>query len=301
MQRIFDSRQLLAFITLARLGSFTQTAKELALTQSAISHAIKTLEEDVGCRLVERNSRKAVLTQAGEVFLAHAERSLGSMNAAREELDAMSIWGQGRLRIGASSTSCQYILPTVLREFRQCFPKCAISIESGDQPRQLELLLNNQIDIALMLEPLRYRELDFIPLFEDELRFVVPPAHPWAKAGRASTEAAATETFLTYHKNSATSRMIGEHLRLERIQPGATIELSSMEAIKELVRVGVGVGVLAPWVCKAELAQGILVSLPMGKHALKRNWGIAHVKGRSPRLGEEVFIGLCKTVTEPMG
>ena len=301
MQRIFDSRQLLAFTTLSRLGSFTQTAKELALTQSAISHAIKTLEDDVGCKLVERGSKKVVLTQAGEVFLSHVERSLSAMVTARDELDAMSVWGQGRLRIGASSTTCQYILPTVLREFRQCFPKCAISIESGDQPRQLELLMNNQIDVALMLEPMRYRELDYIPLFKDELRFVVPSAHPWAKLSRVAPEKVTEETLLMYNKTSATSRMVGEHFRQERIQPAAIIELASMEAIKELVRVGLGVGVIAPWVCKAELSQGMLISLPIGRNPLERSWGIAQVKGRSPRLGEEVFVGLCKTVTEGIG
>lgn len=301
MIRIFDSRQLLAFVTLARVGSFTQTAKELSLTQSAISHAIKTLEDDVGCQLIERASKKAVLTQSGEVFLAHAERSLGAMGAARDELDAMSVWGQGRLRVGASSTSCQYILPTVLREFRQCFPKCSITIESGDQPRQLELLLNNQVDLALIIEPQRYRELDFTPLFEDELKFIVTPVHPWARAKRINPELASAESFIMYNRTSATSRMVGEHLREERFSPGSVIELSSMEAIKELVRVGLGVGILAPWVCKAELEQGSLVALPMGRNPLRRTWGIAGIKGRSTKLGEDVFVGLCKTVTEGMG
>jgi len=298
MQRIFDSRQLLAFTTLARLGSFTQTAKELSLTQSAISHAIKVLEDEVGCLLVERSSKKAMLTQAGEVFLAHAERSLGAMTAARDELDLMTVWGQGRLRIGASSTTCQYILPTVLREFRQCFPKCAITIESGDQPRQIELLLNNQIDVALLLEPSRYRELEFTPLFTDELCFVTTPVHPWAVAGRVTAEKVAAETLIVYNRGSTTHRMFAEHLREERIQLGQVIELSSMEAIKELVRVGVGVGVLAPWVCRPELEKGTLVSLPIGRRPLARQWGLAHVKGRTPRLGEDVFVGLCKTVAE---
>lgn len=301
MQRIFDSRQLLAFVTLARLGNFTHTAKELSLTQSAISHAIKTLEEEVGCQLVERASKRTVLTQAGEVFLAHAERSLASMYAARDELDHMTVWGQGRLRIGASSTTCQYILPTVLREFRQCFPKCSITIETGDQPRQLEMLLGNQTDLAIMLEPERYRELEFVPLFKDELMFVTTPVHPWAKAREVTPQMLAEETLIVYNRSSTTYRMLSDHLREERLAAQQLIELSSMEAIKELVRVGVGVGVLASWICEAELRSGALVALRIGRHGLSRTWGLSHIKGRPPRLGEEVFIGLCRTVAEAMG
>jgi len=299
--RLFDSRQLLAFVTLARLGSFTQTAKELSLTQSAISHAIKTLEDDTGCLLVERASKRAVLTQAGELFLLHAERSLSAMGAARDELDTLSAWGHGRLRIGASVTSCQYILPTVLREFRQCFPKCAISIESGDQGRLIELLEGSQIDVALMPEARRHRELEFHLLFEDELRLTLPPAHPWAASGRIPKDGFKDETLILYTRGSHTSRIIFEHLHAENLQAGSVIELGSMEAMKGLVRVGLGLGVLAPWVMRSELESGFLKSIPFGRHPLRRRWGTVRLKGRRQSLAEEVFVGLCKTVTERFG
>jgi DNA-binding transcriptional LysR family regulator len=95
-----DSRQLRAFATLARSGSFTQTARELHLTQSAISHSMKALEADVGCRLLDRLSKKVVLTQAGEQLLAHAEKILGEMDNARASLAHLGKWGRGRLRLG---------------------------------------------------------------------------------------------------------------------------------------------------------------------------------------------------------
>jgi DNA-binding transcriptional LysR family regulator len=71
-----------------------------------------------------------------------------------------------------------------------------------------------------------------------------------------------------------------------------------MDAIKELVKVGLGVGVLAPWVARAELESGALVSLPLGKRKLRRRWGVGHLRGRRLSLGEETFVGLCQTVTE---
>jgi molybdate transport repressor ModE-like protein len=89
MKPILDSRKLLAFATLARCGSFTQTARELCLTQSAVSHAIKSLEQELECRLFERLGRQAQLTPAGQHLLEHADRILDEMQRARERLKAL--------------------------------------------------------------------------------------------------------------------------------------------------------------------------------------------------------------------
>src|ERR1700709_2650136 len=121
---VFDTRHLLAFSALARLGSFTEAARDLYLTQSAISHAIKALEEQAGCRLFERAGRGVGPKQSGEQFFRPGDKILAQMKTARRGLDELSRWGHGRLRVGASTTACQYILPTVLREFKQSFPKC---------------------------------------------------------------------------------------------------------------------------------------------------------------------------------
>src|SRR3954463_2605147 len=113
-----DSRQLRAFSVLAKTGSFTQTARELHLTQSAVSHSMKALERDIGCRLLDRLGKKVVLTQAGEQLLQHGKRILQEMENALESLTHLGKWGRGRLRIGASTTACQHLIPPVLREFK---------------------------------------------------------------------------------------------------------------------------------------------------------------------------------------
>ena len=118
MTQPLDTRQLRAFATLARRGSFTLAAKELHLSQSAVSHSMKSLEVDLGCRLFDRMSKRVSLTQAGEQLLQHADRILQEMSTARESINQLSKWGHGRLRVGASTTACQYILPEVLSEFK---------------------------------------------------------------------------------------------------------------------------------------------------------------------------------------
>lgn len=303
MKPTLDSRQLHAFAALARRGSFTLAAKDLFLTQSAVSHAIKALEEDVGCRLLDRVGRRVLLTQAGEQFLRHTERILREMEAARAGLENLTKWGHGRLRVGASTTACQHILPAVVSEFRQRYPKCVIRIEPGDSGQQLELLRGGQIDLALVLEPSpgQRAEFTFVPLFRDELRFVVAPQHAWAVAGRAPREAIEAETLVLYNKSSQTFRLVCEYFREDRITLTNFIELGSMEAIKELVKIGIGAGVLAPWIARAELESGTLVSLPLGQRKLRREWGVAHLRGRRLALGEETFVALCDAACARLG
>src|SRR5580765_6879948 len=174
-----DSRQLRTFCALARTGSFTQTARELHLTQSGVSHSMKALERDVGCRLLSRLGKKIVLTQAGEQLLHHATRILLEMDTARESLGQLGKWGRGRLRLGASTTACHHLIPPVLREFKESFPEHVITLEPGDTPELVTLLLRQRIDLGLTLEVEREPQLEFQPLFTDELQFIVSAMHPW--------------------------------------------------------------------------------------------------------------------------
>jgi LysR family transcriptional regulator, low CO2-responsive transcriptional regulator len=298
-----DSRQLNAFAALARCGSFTLAAREVFLTQSAVSHAIKALEEDLNCRLVDRIGKRIQLTPAGEQFLRHTENILREMQSARAGLEVLSKWGHGRLRVGASTTACQHLLPTVLREFRESFPKCVIKIEPGDHSRQLELLRAGHVDLAFLLEPHSAisEDLVFVPLFEDELRFFVAPQHPWAQLRSVPRDALSTETLILYNKASYTFRLVADYFKEEKVTLTNFIELGSMEAIKELVKLGLGAGILAPWISSSELANGTLVSLPLGQRKLRRQWSVAYWKGRRLALAEEIFVGLSETVAKNLG
>lgn len=298
MSQPLDSRQLRAFSILVRTGSFTETAHELHLTQSAISHAMRALEEDIGCRLLDRMGKTVVPTQAGEQLLVHAERVLQEMSTARAELSHLGKWGSTRLRIGASTTACQHIIPTVLREFKASFPQCAIAIQPGDTPENIEALRAHQIDLAVNLEPRREEPLEFRPLFTDELQFLLSPLHPWAKSGKVNREEIGRQNYILYGKTSYTFRMVETYFRKENIVLHSLLELGSMEAIKELVKLGLGVSILAPWIARKELVANSLVALPLGRRKLRRRWGVLYWRGRRLNLAEETFIGLCEAVSK---
>lgn len=301
MAEPLDSRQLRAFTVLARTGSFTQTAHELHLTQSAISHAMKALERDIGCRLLDRLGKTVALTQAGEQLLVHAEKVLSEMTVARAELGHLGKWGSTRLRIGASTTACQHVLPAVLREFKESFPHCAISIEPGDTPEMIEALQAHRIDLAVNLEPRRDERLEFRLLFTDELQFILSPMHPWARGGHVVREEIAKQHYILYGKTSYTFRMVEEYFRKDEIVLHSLLDLGNMEAIKELVKLGLGISIVAPWQARKELLEGSLVTLALGRRKLRRRWGVLYYRGRRLNLAEETFIGLCESVSERLG
>ena len=295
-----DSRQLRTFATLARKGSFTLAAREIHLSQSAVSHSMKALEQEVGCRLLDRVGKKVLLTQAGEQLLHHAEKILREMAEARTSLERLGKWGVERLRVGASTTACQYILPSVLHEFKEKYPQCLIAIEPGDTAVALESLRENRIDLAIGLEPQHELQLEFHPLFSDELEFLVSPGHPWAVAGRVTREEVPRQSYIFYNKRSYTFRLVEDYFRQEEMVLNSVIELGSMEAIKELVKLGLGVSILAPWISQEELREQTLVSLPLGKRKLKRMWGVLHWRSRRLSLAEETFINMCRGATETL-
>jgi len=288
-----DSRQLRAFLSLARHGSFTIAAKELCLTQSAVSHSLRALEEDLSCRLFDRMGKKILLTLAGEHLLPHAEQILSEMKKARDGVTKLAEWGQSRLRICASASFCQHILPGVLREFQRTFPKVQVTVEPGDSGDAIEMLDAKEVDCAVCLETEREERFEFRPLFEDELFFAAAAEHPWAKAGKVDRSEISGQRFVLCNRGTQTFELIERYFREEQLPLSAVIELGSVEAIKELVKLGVGVGVLAPWVASAETRDKSLSLLPLGRRKLKRKWGVLHWRNPNRPLAQTQFIELC--------
>jgi DNA-binding transcriptional LysR family regulator len=293
---VFDVHQLQVFLAVAEKLSFTRAAEGLFLTQSAVSHQIAKLERSAGCELLIRQGRTVTLTPAGREMAHQARRVLAALDEAGAAVRRVARPDQGRLRIGASSTACQYIIPEALREFRECFPGYSLSITPGDSPAMVERLLDETIDLALMIRPERQRKLAYHDLLEDELHFLVSPLHPWAKAGRVDRRQLGEQPMVLYGRHSATYRLVERYFLKMGVPLRDPIELPDVGAIKELVKLGLGVSVTAEWVARPEVADKSLVLLPPPLGRLRRNWCIATPAGRRLSVAEQTFVGLCQNV-----
>jgi DNA-binding transcriptional LysR family regulator len=281
--------------------SFTRAAETLFLTQSAVSHQVAALEKELGAPLFERRGRTVALTPAGVALNDRAQRVFAALDEAADAVKQAAQPGIGRLRIGASPTACQYLVPESLREFRECFPSYRLSITPGDSPVVAERVLDGSIDLGILIRPeLRERggRLVYHELFEDTLGFLLSPLHPWAKRGKVDRKEIAEQRMVLYSRRSATYRAVERWFLKMKTPLQDPIELGSMEAIKELVKLGLGISVMAPWVAKPELDQGSLVWLPLPGGNVSRQWCVASQAGRALSLAEQTFVGLCRSAAE---
>jgi DNA-binding transcriptional LysR family regulator len=289
-----ETRLLKMFCLVAENGSLVLAASKLHLTPSALSHGITSLEGQLGCRLFERVGKKMQLNQAGEQFLKSIQPALAALNQAAESLKHLSKWGQSRLRIGAPASICQHLLPSVIRELKKSHERLELQVQSADAPELAELIQAGKVDLALSVALEGPRALNVRHLFRDELMFVFAPTHPWAAGRPISPEELRKQPFILYQASSATRRLLDDHFRRLDLVPSTVMEIDNAEAIKELVKLNLGVSVLAPWTAGKELARGALGMRPLSAKAVTRNWVMLSLATHRLTLAEERFGRLCR-------
>lgn len=289
-----ELRVLRIFCAVAGRGSVAAAAQEVNLTPSALSHALRGLETEVGCRLFDRKGKRMLLNPAGEELLARVMQPMSEIEAAADAVRNLGKWGRTRLRVGAAATICQTLLPPVIAELKKLHPGVLFQLESGDMTELLEGLRERRIDLAVGVDPDPRRGMELRPLFEDEMLLVFAADHPWAKGGPVSRDDLKSQPLILYQRRSLTSGAVDEYFNQLGVSPTVTMEIGSITAIKEMVRLGLGVSMLAPWAAVRELVRGQLKMRPFGARALKRKWVLAHLASHKPGLVEESFFKLCR-------
>jgi DNA-binding transcriptional LysR family regulator len=306
MQNPLDSRQLIAFSTLARTGSYTQTAKELFLTHSAISHSMRALENEIGCLLLHRVGKRVMLTEAGEALLHHAERALKELEQARVSLGNLNRWGYQRLRIGADGLMARTFLPPVLMELRKAYPKLLVEIVQADAVNAPVLLKAGTADLVLGERPRQLYDLEFVTMLRDRLHIMVSAAHTWAIQGNVVREELPKEPCILSSKGTPSRSLVEEYFAAEEITLNPVVEAADYDAVIEMTKAGHGPGILPSWMVPRELTEGTLVALPLGKTHLSQSWGLLYLGSRRLRPLENQFVKLLlsqarepQTETEP--
>lgn len=294
MEWIPDLRQIRAFVAVAEEGSFTLAARRIFVTQSAVSHALRTLEEQLSCQLLDRSGKRVTVTAEGDMLLTRCRRILSEIEQAGRDIDSLRRWGQTRVRIGAPHSLCNFLLPAVLREFRDCFPRCEPVIEAGDSAHLMDRLAEGELDVVLGIRARnKLDEEGYRFMHRDRLHFVVSPSHPWAADASIVPGSLGEQQYIIYAKGTETYRLVKDWIDQEISRCRPPVVLGDMQAIREMAKLGIGVGVVAPWVSAREIEEGRLCRIPMPGEGVLREWGAFHSPRKTPSLVEEAFIGLC--------
>lgn len=291
-----DSRRLQAFVLLARAGSFAAAARAINLTPSAMSHSIRTFEEELATPLFHRRGHQAFLTQAGQRLLPRAERILEEMQAVHDEIREAGSWGRGELRICAPASVCRYVLPPALCEFRESFPECVVSVQAADTPASQREVLEGSADLAIGVVAGGSAELEAQPLFSDQMRLYVSPHHAWAQRGRMQKAPAGSGRYILYSLSSVSGRQALEQMEKSGIRRAQIMEVGSQEAIMEMTRIGIGAAVLPDWVAAQDEQRGLIVTVPGRSPVLTRKWQAWWRKDRDLPVTTRVMLGLVADV-----
>jgi LysR family transcriptional regulator for metE and metH len=289
-----DIRDLALVREVAGTGSVTRAGARLHLTQSALSHRLRSVESRLGTPLFLRLGKKMVLTAAGERLLATAHRVLDELGRAEDELRVISHRGAGLLRLCTQCYTGYHWLPPLLQTFHERHPLVEVQIAVGATYRPVEALLSREIDLAVLTATVRDRRLLIRPLFDDEMLAVVPPGHPWTRRRYIEPSAMATERLLVYNTDRHDSYVFTQILEPAGVEPAHVSKVPLTEAILELVKAGMGVAIMARWALEPAIASGAVRAIRMTRRGVIRQWSAATLASRAEPRWQADFVALLR-------
>ena len=285
------------FYTVAKTGNISKAAKELYISQPAISKSIQKLEESMYCELFRRSSRGVSLTEEGELLYSHVKVAFETLALGEDRLRNSIELGVGHLKIGVSSTLCKYMLLPYLKEFIKLYPHINISITCQSTNDTLKLLEENKIDVGLIGKPESLKNIDFYYLAEIKDIFVATKDYLRNLKARGVKEdrILQSSTIMLLDKNNMTRQYIDDYLQENHIVVQDSIDISSMDLLIEFAKISVGVACVIREFVKKELADGSLIEIPLGFPIHKREVGFAYKKSVKPSKSLELFVDFYKS------
>ena len=292
-----EDHKLKVFCTVAETKSFSKASEIIHLTQPAVSLQIQALEELYETKLFDRSSNMVSLTSAGEVLYRYAKEILALYAAAEKTIGELTGLVKGSISVGASSTIGNYLLPSVIAEFRRTHPKIKIHLFVGNTKRVIELLNSGNIDFGIVEGDVARQKLVVEKILKDELVVIVPALHPWAKRKEVSIYDVTKEPFILREEGSGTRQIIEKYFNKHGINPHdlkASMMLGSTVAIKEAVEIGMGISILSRWVARKESKHGSLKLLSIKEENLFREFSLISQKSAIGSHAVDEFLTYLK-------
>ncbi len=258
-------------------GTLTRAGGVLHLTQSALSHQLRDLESRLGTPLFLRVGKRLVLTPAGERLLLSADKVLTTIEQTEDAIRQMAGDRRGILRISTACYTCYHWLPPLLKRYSRGHPQVDVRIDATVTTDPVPALLDGRLDLALVSEPPRDRRVVTRPLFDDEWVVVLSKTHPLASKEVFELEDFASETFL-HHGPKEESIVYQDMLVPAGVAPAHFMEIQLTEAIIEMAKAGLGIGVLAWWAVEPHVRAGTVRALQLTRRRFVKKWRAATLK-----------------------
>jgi DNA-binding transcriptional LysR family regulator len=289
-----DTANLQAFIKVAETGSFSIAARQLFLTQPAISKRIKQLEQQFGSILVDRKGRRLQLTQTGRSLLPKAREIINNIQSARQQIAEMEGSPVGSISMATSHHIGLHRLPPVLRAYSAQFPDVDLDLNFMDSAKACHMIENNELDIAVVTLPFdRSKKLDFTPVWNDQLVITCATQHPMYQQESLSFSDLILHPAVLPSRGTFTREAIELALSEVIAELNISLETNYLETIKMMVSVGLGWSILPQ-----NMIDGDLRSLSMPGFESSRQLGIVMNRQRSPSRAVKAMLELIDAFRE---
>lgn len=285
------------FYTVANAGNISKAAKELYISQPAISKSIQKLEESLNCKLFLRSSRGVLLTEEGSLLYDHVREAFESLTEGEDKLKRSIELGVGHLQIGVSTTLCKYLLLPYLKEFIHQNPHVNISIKCQSTNETLKLLDENKIDIGLIGKPENLKGITFLSLETIEDIFVANKEYVdnLKARGVEKDQILENSTLMLLDKNNITRQYIDEYFQENHISVADSIDVSNMDLLIDFAKIGVGCACVIKNFVETEIKNHTLIEIPLSIEIPKREVGFAFKEHTMPTKTLSAFIDFCQS------
>jgi DNA-binding transcriptional LysR family regulator len=286
---------LRSFLAVTEFEGFTKAAKQLQLSQPAVSTHISELEENLGVELFEKVGSRVRLSRAGEAIIGEARAIVQGVRHLRDMAAETETGVGGLLTVGASTTPGNYVLPRLLGEFERMYPAARTTLVIGNSSRVLDRLLANQVDLgAVGIQPPADRFVSK-PLCDDEIVVFAPKRHPLARrSGSIPLSDLARERFILREADSATRKLTEGWFASSKMAP-LTMELGCPETVKRSVGAGLGLGILTKFAISPEAGERDFVELKVAGFPIRRSLYMVHLRRKRLTRTMTAFLDLLKT------
>lgn len=295
-----DTKKLRMFVATFKEGSMRQASRSLFVTPSALSHGIRALEESLQVSLFERKGPVLEPTVAGKRFFVEASDILSRLDSAVARFSGGQMQENLQLHIGTTNTGCSQFFPAIVREFRESFPDVALKLEIGDTNYLLGRLEEAKLDFVIAPIQRDYKLLTQKVLGRDELVYLVHPTHQWVREGGVDVGSLENQRLIMPSMQSQTYSLIDSCYREMRVALEPFIELNNEEAIRQLVSLNIGTGILPRWIAQDSIERQVLHAFQLGSAPLYRRWTVAYRSSSKLSFPEFLFIEMTQAVARKL-
>lgn len=269
---------LKVFLAVTKMSSFTRAAEFLNLSQPAVTHQIKNLETMLRTKLFNRSHNKISLTKSGKILLKYAEEMNILYQNAMKEIQEANNRVAGDVHIGAASLLGKYLLPRVIGEFKKTYSEVNISMLAGNSKEIIEYLQNDVIELAVVSEPIPFKNLIAFPLYSDNLIIIVDTDHPWSRKKEISPTDLFDEDFISREVGSGTREVYLKSLEahLQGNQLKTVMVLGNTESVKMAVIGKMGFSIVSRLAARSEVELGLLKEVRIRNVNMSRDFFVVY-------------------------